>query len=425
MKNFAEKLVFAGFLVFACTVSWTMSGQAAGVVLALAGWIAGVFAYKKFIWTPGPGGTRGMWGFTVFELCLLAFVAVLIVSSAFSVNIVKSFNRTFLLLGEIGLFFAVVSFNWDEKKISKFIKLLTVFAVLESVYAIIQYFTGTTVLNYADTKKRITELYYQTYWLRRAYGTWDHFNSLGGILAMIIPVIFFAGIASARPREKCFYFISALVVLFALALTFTRGAWIGLLVSLTVLAVYKRRMLFFVPLALLVLMMAIPATRARVVNTFSFAYEIERINIWRIAFGVIKENPILGAGPETFQEAFYTRKLPEKTDNIYFLKREHFHYHNIYLGLCAESGLISLVLFLAFVCGVLAYGFRNLAGIESKFAQGALLGFTGTVIDFMVHGLVDYNLRGNTVYFFYFACGMAVYLADRAARINPGESGKT
>jgi len=64
------------------------------------------------------------------------------------------------------------------------------------------------------------------------------------------------------------------------------------------------------------------------------------------------------------------------------------------------------------VGSVLVFGFKGLPFVESKFMQSVLLGCMGTVIDFMVHGLVDYNLRGNTVYFFWFACGMIAYIAS-------------
>ncbi len=404
MKKLPQNIIYAGFFIFAATVSWTMSGQSAGIVLALLGWVAAVFANKGL--TPDREKTLR------FQIILAAYIFIFAVSGLFSVNVYKSFGRIFGLLGEIGVFFAVLSYDWKREKISKFLKILTIFAVIEAVYGIIQYLTGTTLLNYGDTVRQIKEVFRDNVYIHRSYGTWDHPNSLGGILGMIIPITFFVGIISKEKKEKLFYLGSTLILALCLMFTLTRGAWIGLTVSLLIMIIYKRRNLFFIPLVAILIVLALPSTRARIMDSFKFGKETERISMWKVAVDEIKQNPVLGTGPETFSDVFYNELLKDKMDNSLFKKRNHFHYHNFYLGLSAESGVISLVIFLFFVGSVLVFGFKGLPFVESKFMQSVLLGCMGTVIDFMVHGLVDYNLRGNTVYFFWFACGMIAYIAS-------------
>lgn len=401
MRKISENLLYYGLLIFALTVSFTMSGQSAGVAVALTGWVLGIVTYKKFVWDRN-------------KLILFGWFFVIVLSSLFSVNMFKSFHRVFFLLGELGLFFAVSGYNWDSKNLSRLVKIMVIFAVLESIYGIIQYFTGATFLNYAETKNIIKDMYFvHTDALRRTFGTWDHSNSLGGILGMLIPVSFFAGIYSDSVKEKCFYFISVLIILFCLALTFTRGAWFGVIFSLLILIIYKRRKLAFIPFLFLIILMLFPISRMRIIKSFNVKGEAERISIWKVAVNVIKEKPVLGSGPETFSEVFFKRLTKEEINTYPFRRKEHFHYHNLYLGLGAETGLLSLGLFLAFVVGILVSGFRNLNSVKDRFLKGALLGCIGVIIDFLIHGLVDYNLRGNTVYFFWFACGLIVSINSK------------
>ncbi|MBU2614857.1 MAG: O-antigen ligase family protein [Elusimicrobia bacterium] len=405
MKKLSSNLIYIGFLLFAATVSWTMSGQAAGIVIALLGWIIGIFAYRRFTLEK----EKTSW----FKIILAGFIIIFILSSIFSVNVYKSFTRTFYLLGEIGVFFAVLSYDWKKRNISVLFKILTVFAVVESLYGIIQYLTGTTILNYGDTTKHILGMFSNHDVIRRAFGTWDHPNSLGGILAMLIPITFFIGIISKGKKEKLFYLVSTSVMALGLMFTQTRGGWIGLIVSLLVLIIYKRKNLIFIPLAAVIIILVVPSTRSRIMNTFNFGLETERISMWRVAVDEIRQNPVLGTGPETFSDVFYNELLQKKMDTGLFQKRMHFHYHNTYLGLSAESGIFSIIIFLIFVGSILVFGFKGLHSVENKFMQSVLLGCIGTVIDFMVHGFVDYNLRGNTVYFFWFACGMIVFIASK------------
>jgi hypothetical protein len=76
------------------------------------------------------------------------------------------------------------------------------------------------------------------------------------------------------------------------------------------------------------------------------------------------------------------------------------------LGLAVESGLVSLMLFLMFAFSIIFVFFRRIHFIGDNFLKGVSLGFLGTVIDFFVHGMVDYNIAGNTTYLFWFACAI-------------------
>ncbi|OGS20888.1 MAG: hypothetical protein A2252_00635 [Elusimicrobia bacterium RIFOXYA2_FULL_39_19] len=403
MKKTAEKLIYYGFIIFAATVGFTMSGQSAGALLILLGWMLGIIYYRKFLWKTGY--------LNFSQRTLITFCAVFFVSSLLSINVYKSLDRTLKALGEFGLFFAVASFDWENGKKEHFIKILSIFAVLEACYAILQYFTGATFLNYADTKQIIIRMYEYPLAFKRAYGTWDHPNSLGGILGMIIPITFFIGLSLKDAKGKIFYMAVSLILTFCLAVTFTRGAWIGLSAALTVIGLIKSKKFIIFPIILAILIMAVPATRHRIIKSFNPNTEPERKLIWKTAVETILKKPFFGTGPETFSEVFY-KSLPEDMKTGEDIKRRiFFHYHNTYLGLWAEAGLIALGLFLVFSGSVLIYGIKNLKNITDPFSAGLCAGCMGTVIDFLVHGLVDYNLRGNTIYFFYIACGMIVYLA--------------
>lgn len=290
MKNTSDKLMYIGFLIFAASVSVSMSAQVFGVLIVLAGWIAGLVITRKIL----PEHK-----IRYFDIALFAFMLVLVFSTVFSINIARSFQRFTGFIGEVVLYFAVLNFAWNKERLSKFARIMIIFALIESAYGILQYFTGISFLNYGEAKKLI-----HPFW--RIFGTWDYFNSLGGIMGMIIPVSIFTGIYSQEKKEKYFYLVSASVMIICLFFTFTRGAWLGVAFSVIVLGFEERKKLLVILLLCVIILFIYPVTRNRILMSFDLDRESNRLNMWKTAVEVIKHRPFLGDGLETFRDEFYS-----------------------------------------------------------------------------------------------------------------------
>lgn len=162
----------------------------------------------------------------------------------------------------------------------------------------------------------------------------------------------------------------ALLSVVALALTFSRGGYLGLVAALGVLLVASRhawpsRRVGAVGLAtaavVLAVALALPATRAivervadRALATVDAGEGSIRFHLdqWRIGSQIAIDHPLLGTGPETFPLVFrpYLDLLPP--DRAELLGRFRLESpHNELIGIAAEMGLPALAAYLAFLVG--------------------------------------------------------------------------
>ena len=187
----------------------------------------------------------------------------------------------------------------------------------------------------------------------RAYGTLPHPNILGGFALMLLlaPIVFF--LRNERPNNLALLLLIPGVAL--LALTFSRSAWLGLILFSLVL-IWKSRHFDRGRLAILLILVALSfiltlfpyreLVQARTVNTTSHAEEFSFIGrAWLNgeARNIIDEYPLTGVGIGSF-----IIELARRAGEGYVVEPAH----NIFLLAGAEMGIPGLLLvatlFLAF-----------------------------------------------------------------------------
>lgn len=203
----------------------------------------------------------------------------------------------------------------------------------------------------------------------RAYGGFDHPNILGGVLAV---ALILAAYLLAKKKvlnsnqeifESIFLFIFYFFSIFALFFTFSRSAWIALIVGLLILMItiiFKKDLLMlgrFIALiffsTILLFIVASPyqdlvAVRISADSRLEQKSINERIDsIWQ-AKDLIKNNIVLGSGIGN-----YTNALSEQAGN----KKPAWAnqpVHNVFLLIFAENGIFALLFFIGFlICLIL------------------------------------------------------------------------
>ena len=140
-------------------------------------------------------------------------------------------------------------------------------------------------------------------------------------------------------RGKGLYWLVMAVVATSLVLNFTRGAWLGCVVAtLYIVARWKPRTLWVVPVLLVVAYLAAPAMIRRRVSlafhpTDDPALAI-RLEMWGAGLRMVREHPWVGVGPENIPQV-YTQYLPPGTTPM---AGYHDHLHDNLLQLAAERG---------------------------------------------------------------------------------------
>lgn len=264
-----------------------------------------------------------------------------------------------------------------EREIEKGIAILLVSTILISIFGIFQHWTGWDPFREPNQVVEISGLDGRYY----SIGLFSHHLTFA--YSLIFPFSLSISLLFTSPEGKFWYRLaipSAILSVFAIIFTFSRGAWFGIVCSCLFLffVIAMRRMRsIYIPLLILFILisiiLSIPSLRKRGESIFNLKSNSTRIQLWKGAIEMFRDNPLYGVG---------YRNFPEVSDR-YSLRFDHDerppHAHNTYLNILAESGIFSLLLFLStisvpFIKGVIL--FKRTPNINSAFTTSILGGAT-------------------------------------------------
>ena len=178
--------------------------------------------------------------------------------------------------------------------------------------------------------------------------------------------------------------IPALAV--ALAVTFTRNAWIGAFVGIgTLFAIRDRRLLLVLPLVAALFLVAAPASlRTRALSTFDVNHPSnrDRVAMWTIGRRIVADHPLAGVGPDMIKEVYASYRP------AVYVNPTNPHLHNVPIQIAAERGLPALAAWLWFVAVALRDLWRQVRLGPMKAVAAAGL---AAVIAMLAAGMFEYN----------------------------------
>ena len=195
---------------------------------------------------------------------------------------------------------------------------------------------------------------------------------------------------------QLFFGLGVISMLIMLALTQSRGAWLGSGVGLLVLANLRWQRLRIITavlmLAMLLLAVAVPEQRVRWVESLSSGGSIsgsaERIEIWTHASYMIQDFSFTGVGMGNFHqvnELFYP---------LYIAPVDAPHAHNLYLQLAVDLGIPGFLawfgIFLHSAYSAIQGYRRAVSGQMRALSAGLIAG----QVALAVHGLTDAAVWG-------------------------------
>ena len=152
----------------------------------------------------------------------------------------------------------------------------------------------------------------------------------------------------------------------------------------------------------------------RVKNMFNLQYgaNAERVYLWQGALAMIKERPLSGHGPGSFQALYpkYAPVVSEETKKGFYPPHGHRHAHNIFIHLTAEAGIFALLAIIWLFAASFRWAWQVFKNTETHWLKILVLGIMACLIDFIIHGMVDYTLAGMTGYLFWFYLGIISWI---------------
>lgn len=210
----------------------------------------------------------------------------------------------------------------------------------------------------------------------RTFSTIGQPNALGAYLAGTTLLTIVVAVEVKDTRRRVLWSTAAFVQALALVLTLSRGAYLALVVGLTLLSVVlwraplvnRRRLAGLaavMSVGIAIMVAAVPPTRKvaeQVVSRTAAGFDIDQpgsvrmhLDLWRVGQEIALDHPLLGTGPDTYALEFPTYRdalLPKNRATVFLPYRVESP-HNVYLAIATGSGLPALAVYLGFVVSVI------------------------------------------------------------------------
>ncbi len=240
----------------------------------------------------------------------------------------------------------------------------------------------------------------------RVGSTMQNPNMLGQYLILMIPLGGAKLLSVKGIWRKLWYLGCCGAMCLCMILTFSRGAWLGLLFAgLVFFVLLEPRLLFLAPFGLLALWAVLPDTvidRFTSIGNMADQSTSYRVSIWLGTIHMLRDGYWLaGIGPGT--EAFNVIYPQYSFETIVAP-----HAHNLFLQILCDGGIVAL---LAFLWVLLRY-FRTLGHALRAEKDGASrlmqIACASGVLGFLVQSMTDYsfyNYRVMLLFWAYIALG--------------------
>jgi O-antigen ligase len=329
----------------------------------------------------------------------MILLILLILSTVFSVHVQTSIWSSVLVVNYFVIFYLVIHTIRTRSHFRQLVYLIVGMATVISLIGLLKW-SGANLFpwwHYTDIRPQP---------IPRLTATFGNANHMAGYMAMAIPMLlglFLTGLIGAK---RLLLFCLAFLFLCAFMLTLSRGGLFAFFAGLTFMAfglmanryVNKKYVMWillggFLCLIFVVLSSTSLVERIGAVEQVSESLDLSgRVRIWTNLFAMIKDFPLLGAGPGTFAFSFTPYHPPFGA---------HFFYaHNDYLHVIAEVGLPLAVVVAWMIIAFYRKGFKKLKN-QSRLVRGITLGAMSGVFAILIHSIVDFNLHipANAVLF--------------------------
>lgn len=267
----------------------------------------------------------------------------------------------------------------DGNALRRVFQLLAAFAALLALHSIIESVTGTFFFQSAQSTAYLTQVSNYQIEGTNAFRVGSFFidpnwNGTFFATAFFLPFgLFIEGIGRGKPTPLL-YLAEMLLILPALLLTYSNGAWVAVLIGTFVFVIFIGRARYRV---LLLLLMGTLAALGLTLFAGQVAIQLQhaagpnelslRLGAWQTALRVIEASPLLGVG--LGYQAYLLRANPYRVPaQIVPLS----HPHDSYLEWGAMAGVPVMLVFLALLAAAYYFAWRNwrLAGTLNR-AGGA------------------------------------------------------
>ena len=343
---------------------------------------------------------------------VLLFALVLLFSGIFSASPSTSLPSAAVCLCFLCWYPIAVNLLRSGDWIRRAVRAVFLAGLLVALYGIAQYLFADVSRIWLDS-----ELFSDI--AGRAVSTFENPNVLGEYLLLCLPVSFSLFLDRSRSAwGRFFLLLGSACLLVCLILTWSRGAWLGLILSSALLCIIvsARMLLLLFPAACLLPWSPyfLPATvvqRFLSIGNLTDTSTAYRIHIWEGVLRLLKDHWLagIGIGVGAFREVYPAYSLAGIEAAP--------HSHSLYLQILTESGIFGLLLFLVllvFYARCCISSVTLFPGIRDRIRSACMC---CGVFAVLIQGMTDYVWYNYRIFLmFWFAVGLSVAYSRSVSR---------
>jgi len=295
--------------------------------------------------------------------------------------------------------FYLLAYSWfqENKNIHRFVKAYLLGLCLVAIYTIIIHATKGFEHEAA-------------HWVMSPFFK-DH-TSYGMALALILPFGFYMRKWASKDKISALFTVVLAILILATVLSYTRAAWLSLIVAACVFVIMKLRIRFsllFSGIAIFTsllcvfqsdILMALEKNSQDSSDSFmehvesmfnisTDASNLERINRWKSAIRLFEERPHVGWGAGTYQFNYAPYQNHFEKSIISTNAGNMGNAHSEYLSVLAETGWPGLLIFLVLIVMVFAKGIVLYHKLEDKQEQWMLMACILGLTTYFTHAFLN------------------------------------
>lgn len=232
----------------------------------------------------------------------------------------------------------------------------------------------------------------------RASGFFGHAMTFAGYLCLYIPV-FLTSFLNGNILKRYNWTFGILFIMgcISIVLNGTRGAWIALIPVVSFILfyyIYRKKMAALTCILFICIGVFALSNNNHVIKRFSTITDTtkiesntERILMWKSAWNMFLDHPVLGVGLGQYKDNFHNKYiLPEA-------KQRQNHAHNNFMQMLAENGLIGFIGFMTMITFFVVNSFKRFIHTSSPYA----LMISMSILALVLQGLTEYNFGNSAV----------------------------
>ena len=275
--------------------------------------------------------------FEQYDLVISLFAIFIGISGIFNGGI-EAFERGAAMIVLLTSYFLAANIIVNRRIADNAVKIIVFSSIPTAIYGLITFFTSDAHPEWIDPA-------FSESISARATSTFGNPNIYAVFLLVATVFAITFTFDKSKRNHVVYYTVASLLNLTALTLTFTRGAWLALIITALGFVIIRSRRapkLLLIPAGLVpAALLFIPTD---IIERFLSAFNksdssiASRLSIWRSSLSMMADNAISGVGPG--DAAFGNAFLKYAEDSVTAP-----HSHNLFLQIGCEVGVFALALF--------------------------------------------------------------------------------